>query len=199
MMCMQSIINNGLKQKVFEFYKREIINTYGFEHFLTLENLEKAGLLTLQQSKSIYSTVRKTLKLTVDDVSESKPSDISYVHSGYAPLSVRLVEFFQWPGWRAITEVLNLLPGPTLSETQQLPSALRQRRGSGSSIQSIAGEPSTALICFIGGCTYSEVAALRFLSSKIDQGGPEYVILTTKMINANGFVESVMESLSPKS
>lgn len=48
----------------------------------------------------------------------------------YAPLSVRLVEFLQWPGWRAITEVLNVLPGPTLSETQQLPSALRQRRES---------------------------------------------------------------------
>lgn len=81
-MCLQSVINCGLKQKVLEFYKREIVNTYGFEHVLTLENLEKAGLLTLQQNKSTYATVRKTLRLTVDDVNESKPTDISYVHSG---------------------------------------------------------------------------------------------------------------------
>ena len=45
----------------------------------------------------------------------------------YAPLSARLVEFLQVPGWRAITGVLQVLPGPTLTETQQLPSALRQR------------------------------------------------------------------------
>ncbi|RXG51513.1 Vacuolar protein sorting-associated protein 33A [Armadillidium vulgare] len=123
LICLQSIINCGLKQRVFEFYKREIINTYGFEHMLTLENLEKAGLFTVQQGKSTYATIRKTLRLTVDDVNESKPTDVSYVHSGYAPLSVRLVEFLQWPGWRAITDVLTVLPGPTISETQQLPTS----------------------------------------------------------------------------
>lgn len=72
-----------MKQRVFEFYKREIINTYGFEHMLTLENLEKAGLFTVQQGKSTYATIRKTLRLTVDDVNESKPTDVSYVHSGW--------------------------------------------------------------------------------------------------------------------
>jgi hypothetical protein len=48
MICLQSVINGGLKQKLFDFYRREILQTYGFEHILTLDNLEKAGLLTLQ-------------------------------------------------------------------------------------------------------------------------------------------------------
>ena len=48
--------------------------------------------------------------------------------SGYAPLSVRLVQFLQRPGWRSISEVLSLLPGPTIEEIQQLPVGLRKRR-----------------------------------------------------------------------
>ena len=169
------------------------MNTYGFEHFLLLSNLEKAGLLYVQNGRSSYITVRKTLQLTVDDVSEHNPTDMAYVHSGYAPLSCRLVSFLHLPGWRAITSVLSLLPGPTLlHETQQLPHPLRQRRHSGGSIQS-AGEGGTALVFFIGGCTYSEIAALRFLNSKVDQGGPEYVIATTKIINGSSLIKSLSE------
>ena len=82
LICLQCIVNSGLKPKVLEHYKREIIHSYGFEHFLTLENLEKVGLLRVQQGRGTYSTFRKTLKLTVDDVSEHDPTDISYVHSG---------------------------------------------------------------------------------------------------------------------
>ena len=32
------------------------------------------------------------------------------------------------PGWRSITEVLNLLPGAKVEEIQQLPIGLRKRR-----------------------------------------------------------------------
>lgn len=35
---------------------------------------------------------------------------------------------------------------------------------------SSSGEGGTALVFFIGGCTYSEISALRFLSSRGDQG-----------------------------
>lgn len=82
LICLQCIVNSGFKPKVLEQYKREIIHTYGFEHFLTLENLEKAGLLHVQQGRSTYATIRKTMQLTVDDVSEHDPTDMSYVHSG---------------------------------------------------------------------------------------------------------------------
>ena len=56
------------------------------------------------------------------------PNDISYVFSGYAPLSVRLAHILHRPGWRSITEVLTLLPGPTTEEVQQVPGWLRKRR-----------------------------------------------------------------------
>lgn len=55
------------------------------------------------------------------------PSDIAYVYSGYAPLSVRLAQYLARPGWRSITEVLNLIPGPKVEEVQQIPIGLRKR------------------------------------------------------------------------
>lgn len=45
---MQSIVNSGLKQKVLEYYKREIIQTYGFKHLITMTLLEKSGLIKIQ-------------------------------------------------------------------------------------------------------------------------------------------------------
>lgn len=40
-----------------------------------------------------YASLRKSLKLVAEDVEEADaPDDISYVYSGYAPLSVRLVQ-----------------------------------------------------------------------------------------------------------
>lgn len=48
LLCLQSLTNSGLKQKVLEYYKREILYTYGFKYILTLNNLEKCGLLQVQ-------------------------------------------------------------------------------------------------------------------------------------------------------
>ena len=46
------------------------------------------------------------------------PTDTAYVHSVYAPITIRLVESFSKPGgWRAIEDVLkNLLPEATVEE-----------------------------------------------------------------------------------
>ncbi|XP_035234293.1 vacuolar protein sorting-associated protein 33A-like, partial [Stegodyphus dumicola] len=167
LICLQSLTNNGLKAKQLDYYKREIIQTYGYQHSLTLNNLEKAELLKPQGVKT-YSVIRKTLRLIIDDVNEQFPSDISYVHSGYAPLSIRLVQFLSQPGWRAIPDVLNILPGPTVEGIQKIPLGLRKRRDSGSSIQSSTDSQKVTLVFFLGGCTLAEISALRFLSQQDD-------------------------------
>ncbi len=43
--------------------------TYGFEHMLTLHNLEAVGLLKAEGHRN-YPTLRKTLKLVVEEVKE---------------------------------------------------------------------------------------------------------------------------------
>ncbi|XP_065745723.1 vacuolar protein sorting-associated protein 33A isoform X2 [Phocoena phocoena] len=185
LVCLQSVCNSGLKQKVLDYYKREILQTYGYEHILTLYNLEKAGLLKPQTGgRNTYPTVRKTLRLWMDDVNEQNPTDISYVYSGYAPLSVRLAQLLSRPGWRSIEEVLRILPGPHFEERQPLPTGLQKKRQ--------PGENRVTLIFFLGGVTFAEIAALRFLS-QLEDGGTEYVIATTKLINGASWIESLME------
>ncbi|ERE75987.1 vacuolar protein sorting-associated protein 33A-like protein [Cricetulus griseus] len=159
--------------------------TYGYEHILTLNNLEKAGLLKAQTGgRNNYPTIRKTLRLWMDDVNEQNPTDISYVYSGYAPLSVRLAQLLSRPGWRSIEEVLRILPGPHFEERQSLPTGLQKKRQ--------PGENRVTLIFFLGGVTFAEIAALRFLS-QLEDGGTEYVIATTKLMNGSSWVEALME------
>ncbi len=119
--------NSGFKPRVLEHYKREIIHAYGFQHMITLHNLETCGLLRIQQSSRPFTVIRRALNLLVDDVNEIHPTDISYVHSIYAPLSVRLIQWAAKPGWKSIADVLNLIPGQLVQETQPLPINIRRR------------------------------------------------------------------------
>lgn len=129
LLCIQSLTNSGLKSKLLDYYKREIIHTYGFQHLPTILNLEKAGLLKQQQSVRQYAVLRKALRLTVEDESEITPKDISYVHSIYAPLSVRLAEQLVQPGgWQGLNDVMGLLPGPTVSSVPYNASSLTRRK-----------------------------------------------------------------------
>jgi hypothetical protein len=72
------------------------LQTYGFEHIQTLYDLERVGLFVIRTSsnasRAAFANVRRTLRLIVNEVDEHNPADISYVYSGYAPLSVRLVQ-----------------------------------------------------------------------------------------------------------
>jgi hypothetical protein len=66
-----------------------------------LLNLDNLALLHSQPPlphtiawKLPYTSLRKQLRLLLEEVpdEETRPSDISYVYSGYAPLSIRLVQ-----------------------------------------------------------------------------------------------------------
>ncbi|ESR49730.1 hypothetical protein CICLE_v100310721mg, partial [Citrus x clementina] len=43
-----SVTNSGLPKKQFDYLRRELLHSYGFEHMATLNNLEKAGLFKKQ-------------------------------------------------------------------------------------------------------------------------------------------------------
>ncbi|GJQ85374.1 car [Trypoxylus dichotomus] len=184
LICLQCITNSGLKPKLLEYYKRELVQVYGLEVLSTLTNLEKVGLLKLQSGARQYAVLRKGLRLTVEDTSEVSPTDISYVHCIYAPLSIRLVEHLtKNGGWKQLQDYLGLLPGPTLDETPPI---------SQDNIYNNNDSPKVVLVFFIGGCTFAEISALRFLSKQEDSN-VEFVIATTKLINGNTFLESLMD------
>lgn len=192
-----SITNSGLPRKNFDHLRKEVLHSYGFEHMATLHNLEKAGFFRKQDTRGNWLTIKRALNLVVEDIDTSKPKDIAYVFSGYAPLSVRLIESAVPFGWRRIEEVLKMLPGPH-SEI---------KRGgfvSSPSFDSLSGSlhetdnrvgdgrRSLVLVVFVGGVTFAEISALRFLGTK---GGMEFIIGTTRIINGRTITEAFIDKL----
>lgn len=110
--------------------------TYGYETLITLKNLERCGLIRIQNAHqkqsgasgasgagaggktgtaqifSDFSALRKQFRLIVENVNEQEPNDLAYVFSGFAPLLPRLCQFLQKPGWNSMVEPLKKLPGP---------------------------------------------------------------------------------------
>lgn len=215
-----------VKPKRLDQLKREFIHTYGFHHIVTLDNLERMDLL-LRNKKPIFPTLAKKLDLVVTDSAKadaliSNPTSIAYTYGGYAPLSVRLVELAQNKAWKRLEEWMNMIPGKTFEERQELPAHLQDRvRGAGyvapsastptstsasSPIESKAAGTATSaaagasastasskpitLVFFLGGVTYSEIAAIRHLSSRASHG-KDYLIATTHLMNGSSMLDAV--------
>lgn len=185
LLCLYSLVNNGVKVKQLDQLKRYILQSYGYKHLLTLSNMEKTGLLRYHQGKSLWSNIKRHFNLLVEDASAER--DVSYAYSGYAPLTVRLVQMTkQRPsGWRSCQDALSLLYGP--AQVLEQPSDVG---GQGASRD--ASQPSITLVCFIGGVTYGEVAALRKLS-ELEEGRRRFLIVTTEFTNARKFFETLSD------
>jgi len=156
-----------------------------------LNALEKLGLIRNQDAKGgqfmNWKLIKTGLGLIVD-VNEKEPNDIAYVYSGYAPMSIRLVQKATAPeGWRGIQEVLGALPGATLEIEQELPPGVV-------SAHHVGGTGKVTLVVFLGGVTYTEISALRWLSQQ--QEDREYIVASTALINGNTILESVLKSSS---
>ncbi|KAK3109977.1 Vacuolar protein-sorting-associated protein 33, partial [Teratosphaeriaceae sp. CCFEE 6253] len=224
LLCLESCLGNGLRPRELDTFKRLLLHAYGFPHLTTLANLEKMGLLVPKdahrgylnpiagsagQTATDWNAVRRGLALWVDDVDEVAPSDAAFVFSGYAPLSVRLVQavlqkgYLQnlvnppragagaapapaaapatGTGWKGFEDVLSRIKGATVDVVQKgsdadASQARRVLRGGKEG-------PKTTLVFFLGGVTYAEVAALRFVGRQIEEGsGRKLVVGTTGMI-----------------
>ncbi|KAG8917324.1 hypothetical protein FRC01_002521 [Tulasnella sp. 417] len=115
LLCLASLTNGGIKAKTLENIKREILQTYGYSYLPLLLALTSLSLLLpnplpkslanpssapdARRSTSLkppaippaFGPVRKALPI-LSDTPEATPTDVSYVYSGYAPLSIRIVQ-----------------------------------------------------------------------------------------------------------
>ena len=150
------------------FFKKKKKKSYGFEHIVTLQYLEKLGYLK-KDSKTNYGILKKSLQLFTEDFDEKNPNDIAYVHAGYSPISIRLVQqafkpgfffflkmffFFLFNffvdkkkkgGWKGKEELFRLIPGPTIEEIQTSNSPQQQQ-----SPTSRQNNTPVTLVFFIG-------------------------------------------------
>ncbi|EFJ35572.1 hypothetical protein SELMODRAFT_79381 [Selaginella moellendorffii] len=185
-----SVTNNGLQKKHFDYFRFvELLQSYGWENLFFINDLERAGLLRKQESKSNWLTLKRGLRLVVSDTDDSNPKDISYAFSGYAPLSIRLVQHaLHASGWRGIEDMMKLLPGATFEERQVKNRVKFKREKEKKS--SVDGRRALVLVVFIGGVTFAEISALRFLSAQ-ESMKHDVIVLTTKLCNGTSFLQSL--------
>ncbi|ORX56806.1 Sec1-like protein [Hesseltinella vesiculosa] len=259
LLCLMSVAQGGLKSRVYDHFEREITQTYGYEHINTLHRLTQLGLLSRRTtsgpaSRNTFAASRRALRLIVDDVDEFHPNDISYVYSGYAPLSVRLVQcalrklgpvptssvmnaltttgastvsllsymgaasissngsndshdtsstkmtnlkpIFSGVtitnGWEGYEDTLKSLPGKSFEINQvgeygsEANAAIVRAKKNGSQ------QPKTTVVFYLGGCTHTEISALRFLAQHDE--GREYLVATTQLINGSSLLQPILES-----
>lgn len=234
LLCLYCLVAGGIKPKQSEDLQRDFLQTYGYGYLPTLVHLADLSLLFKSSgTKAPFAVCRRPLRLVVDDVDESAPEDISYVYSGYAPVSVRLVQHAvglgatsgglvggiagagarerngaTLNGWKGLDDVLNALPGRIFEEIQKPEEQNKRTRKFLSAVQNgpivpqlISGslladsyaqdQVPVTVVCFLGGCTYTEIAALRFTSQRLT--GRKLVIVTTGILNGG----SIMDSLGP--
>lgn len=232
MLCLESTVSGGIRPRDLENFKRQILHAYGYQHLLTLDKLEKMELLQPRSSasalllpvgggaqpaagtKTNYAYMRREFKLINDEYNETDPEDISYVFSGYAPLSVRIVQcvlqksFLQSlrpksplpltpssTGWQGFEDVLKSVKGPTFNIAQKASDEKAAKAKA-----SLVGEKGwkTVFVFFLGGITAAEVAALRFVNSSLEKGGlrRRVVICTTSMISGRSVMDDIVEKSS---
>ncbi|SPQ95252.1 Vacuolar protein sorting-associated protein 33A [Plasmodiophora brassicae] len=188
---LMSTVLNGVKQKQFDFIRREIVQTYGFQHLLTLDSLERSGLFVKRESRSSWPSVRSALNLIGAPVSggasDTAPKTMHFAFHGYAPITCRLVEGALQPGWSHgyMRDALAQLPGKTFAHTVD-----DQKRPAGA----VQGAKKIVVVCFVGGVTFAEISVLRWLSGRQNHDR-EYVILTTHLSNGDQMVDSLAVAL----
>ncbi|KAK0617938.1 Sec1-like protein [Bombardia bombarda] len=226
LLCIYSCISGGIKTKEFDHFRRLILQGYGYQHLLTLQSLEKLQLILSRSSplasmipmtggsagptgtKTNYTYLRKQLRLIVDEVNEHDPNDIAYVYSGYAPLSIRLVQcILQKQYLISITRGNGGAgngSGPGAGGARRggedLTMRLNMRKGEDKAVKARAllsgggaGEKKTVFVVFVGGITFTEIAALRFIAKK-EEGRRNIVICTTSIISGNKMMEAAIET-----
>ncbi|KAI6048041.1 ATP binding protein [Pisolithus marmoratus] len=223
MQTIASITMGGIKTRALESVKREFLQAYGYNLLPLLLSLSSPPLSILLPNP-LPPSISPTLRLLIDDnpeALEEVENDISFVYSGYAPISVRLVQciaqkngvisnpvvdkvtkdggargasinakkLYAHPivGWKGFEDVLGTLPGKTFD----IPRSVSNTTGanSGTNVFDRTSELSTTVLFFLGGCTYTEVAALRWVNRQ--HRGRKFLIATTGIISGSSLIRSI--------
>ena len=213
LLCLQSICKNGINASRYDSIRKDFVQTYGYEFVALLVNLEKAGLLRRKEAflgidkASAFSKVKDLLVLINAEVDTVNPDDISYVSSGYAPLTVRLLQSAV-TGWKnGRDDILREIPGRFIdimpsSPPEDLSATMLKPVHTGGTYGSLALSSSSTIsrtsrtkpvliVVYLGGVTYMELTAMRFLSKR--PNFPYHIICcTTSILNGNTFLQSLV-------
>lgn len=168
-LCLYSVVNAGLARQDLERMKLHLVRAYGHELVFSFDNLEQLGLLkersmgpaatggsALPDSESAFQYAAKMLSVIDLDIDIQHPKSAAFVTGGYLPISCRLVEeILKNNNWRSIDHTMERLPGPRAEVHLADTTEKKQRK---------MKRPVT-VVFFVGGVSYLEVAALRWIAS----------------------------------
>mmetsp|Transcript_28480 Transcript_28480/g.45895 ORF Transcript_28480/g.45895 Transcript_28480/m.45895 type:complete len:678 (-) Transcript_28480:85-2118(-) len=194
--CLQSLVGNGISQGTLDALRKSIVQTYGFELIFTLDNLEKLGMLKKRVASPTWPNLVSTFRLIPAKVDISTtPDDIAYVTSGYAPLSVRVVQLAIRPGWENGKEMMKKLAGRTIYKVKQPGIQIPSEPATESEPASPSKKKKKVmLVFFTGGVTFAEISALRFVSSQPDCPY-DIIVASTTLINGKTILRSVAHEM----
>lgn len=202
--CLYCIINDGIGSDIYSILNNHILQHFGNgdKHYQYLfENLLKCGIMYPKniQYTGLWKKSKKTLHL-IEECDIENPKDIAYIFGSYAPISCRIIEYALltkmntllqqknknklFRGWRDIevdNKLLNIGTNFHVVQDFDINNLTKE--------QYIKME-STILMFFVGGITYSEIAALRFLTKM--NTDKHIIIATTKIINGNNFIKMLI-------
>uniref|UniRef100_A0A8C7QPZ7 VPS33B late endosome and lysosome associated n=1 Tax=Oncorhynchus mykiss TaxID=8022 RepID=A0A8C7QPZ7_ONCMY len=217
LLCLLSLTENGLLPKDYRSLKAQFLQSYGIEHLLTFSNLKQLGLLVEQQPGETLTVMESRVGKLVNDKTAGQiqagpntvtvfntgwvpmpllyliqsdeeydlrvPRDMAYIFSGaYIPLSCKLIEqVLERDGWTGLEEVTRMLNGHEFAVTGSNGSDARVKTDSQRII----------LVMFLGGCTFSEISALRFLGR---EKGIKFIVVTTAITNSARLLESMLDN-----
>lgn len=207
LLCLLSLTQGGLQPQVFKGLKKQFLQSFGFEKLVGLHNLKKMGMFTEQETaaanrqlakvaahlpkSSPFRTLCRKLGLipkSAEEINLKNVSEMSYVFSGaYTPVLCKLVEQVLTKGsFKGLEDVVKLLPGPCFEKNRA--TSVKGKSSGGSSSNSPASR--VVLVYFIGGCTFTEITALRFLGRL---KGYKFIIATTAIVNATSLIREVVD------
>ncbi|XP_077450946.1 vacuolar protein sorting-associated protein 33B isoform X1 [Stigmatopora argus] len=130
--------------------------------------------------KSNFRALSRKLNLVPksdDEYDLRVPKDMAYVFSGaYVPLSCKLIEqVLERDGWAGLEEVTKLLNGNEFAVTGKNGAKTEDQR--------------IVIVMFLGGCTYSEISALRFLGR---EKGYKFIVVTTAITSSSRLLEALL-------
>ncbi|XP_065919463.1 vacuolar protein sorting-associated protein 33B-like [Dysidea avara] len=180
LISLMSCTFGGLKSKVYQHYKQLIIQASGHKHLTSFYNLRKCGLLQESSSASKsgnFKSFSKRFNLVPKSVVDvDQPTDTSFVFGGvYKPLSCSVIgSLVKKKDW----SLLEGIEGTTYTQ----PTSVRPLSGPSKVKKKV-------LVYFIGGCSLSEVNALRFIGKQLDVS---FIVATTNIVNGKSLIDSVI-------
>jgi len=194
LMILESLTHNGIEK--YAEIKKDILAVYGYQNLFLLRNLETLEWLKEKEKiplkkmfKTNYQQINEKLNLYTEDFQLGKTDNLSYVHQGYCPISLRLIEKVGEGGWSEIKDILQLIPGETSFPNNE------------SEISNPKDELNTIFLVFLGGITYTEIEGIRYLNRKYKQyydssnlenkTRKQFIIITTQILKTNKLLNSL--------